>query len=214
MAIFRRRAAPTEIVHAAASRFQSSQPGITSWHDFSAGAHYDPDRVAFGPLVGVDEHLLDPGAAFAEHAHRGVEILSWVLDGRLRHEDDAAQVEVLGPGTVLHQRAGSGIRHTEANASDAEQLRFIQLTVLGDADIEPRCTLAKPPLLLAGIGVFAVLDGRTELEVRSAYLHVTRGTFNLTSAFLEPGDSVALGKAMSVHGNGELLALALSAGEC
>lgn len=205
MALFRRRPeVVTDTVEPADARFESVQAGILTRHSFSAGAHYDADRIAFGSLVGLDEHLLEPGAGFAEHAHRGVEILSWVLEGVLRHEGADGRVELVAPGSVLRQTTGSGIRHRERNASADEPLRFVQLTVLSDAD-EPACTVTEPPVLIAGAGLFAVLTGKTELELASAYLHTTRGSFNITKNLLQPGDSIRIGRTTTLSGSGELL---------
>jgi quercetin 2,3-dioxygenase len=140
----------------AARRFRSEQPGITSWHCFSAGDFYDPDAVSFGPVVGLDEHRVAAGAGFDWHPHRGVQIASWVLAGTLRHED-AAGVRLVGPGAVLVQRAGPGVRHRETNASDVEPLRFVQTTVLGDAG--PSVELMAPPVQVGP----ALLDVRPGL---------------------------------------------------
>lgn len=127
------------IVYRAGDRFVTEHDGITSYHCFSAGPHYDPDRVAFGPLVGVDEHHVAPGAGFDWHAHRGVTIVSWVLDGSLRHED-AAGPRLVTPGELFVQHAGDGLRHREWNASDSVALRFVQTTVLA-ATATKACTV-------------------------------------------------------------------------
>jgi hypothetical protein len=116
-------------------RGRSSQPGIESWHCFSSGPFYDPDRISLGPIVGVDEHLVAPGAGFDWHAHRGVHIASWVLEGTLQHEDSNGEVRFVTPGALFVQSTGrEGIRHREWNASGDEPLRFVQITVLGEAD--------------------------------------------------------------------------------
>jgi redox-sensitive bicupin YhaK (pirin superfamily) len=152
-------------IHRASERYQSTQPGIITRHSFAAGAHYDPDNVAFGALIGVDEHVVEPGAGFAAHTHRGVDIVSWVLNGTLRHEDDAGDVELVGPGILLRQRAGDGIRHTETNASGSAPLRFVQMTVLADAGAE--FTAARIPGALEIPAAprlhVQVLSGRPEL---------------------------------------------------
>jgi quercetin dioxygenase-like cupin family protein len=132
-------------------RFLTEQPGITSWHCFSAGPHYAPSRLSFGPVVGVDEHLVAPGAGFDWHGHRGVRIVSWILDGTLRHEDSRGGERLVGAGSLLVQAAGGGIRHREWNASDTEPLRFVQITLL--ADDGPDVRLATPPIALAGVRV-------------------------------------------------------------
>lgn len=191
-------------VRLAAARKQSNQPGITSWHCFSAAGHYDPENLGFGALIGLDEHVIDPGAGFTWHAHRGVEILSWVLEGRLRHEDDAGRVEFLEPGSVLHQSTGSGIRHSERNASTSRPLRLVQLTVLGEVGA-PRCVRTSMPVLLPGLGLLQVLTGATEIRLPSAFLHVTRGAFTSGANRLEPGDSLELRTIVALTGEGELL---------
>jgi hypothetical protein len=205
VAIFRRkRPANTVKLLSANDRFATQLDGISTRHVFSSGAHYDPERIAFGALTGLDEHAIEPGAGFDWHAHRGVDILSWVLDGTLRHEDDSGRVELVGPGELLHQSTGSGIRHRETNPSDSEPLRFVQLTLIGTT-AAPRCTRATPPVLVPGAGLLDVLPGKTELELSSALLYVTRGSFNITGMVLEPGDSVQLAKTLQVSGSGEVL---------
>ncbi|MEO6886525.1 MAG: pirin family protein [Jatrophihabitantaceae bacterium] len=204
MGFFRRDEPQTETVHRAAERTQTSQPGITSWHCFSAGEHYDPENLGFGSLIGLDEHLIEPGAGFTSHAHRGVEILSWVLEGALRHQDESGRVEIIEPGSVLHQSTGSGIGHSESNASTSDPLRLVQLTLLGEVGA-PRCVTVAPPVLLPGIGLLEVLPGKAELELPSAYLYVTRGAFSIAGNPLEPGDSLRLRATMALAGDGEIL---------
>lgn len=155
-------------VRRAAERFHTVQPGIDTWHSFSAGAHYDAANVSFGPLIGVDEHLLAPGAGFDWHPHRGVRIISYVLAGALRHED-ASGMRVVGAGEILEQDAAQPIRHAEGNASTSDGLRFIQLTVLAgepatfDVSIGTRqISAARCYLLAAGpltIGDETLADG-------------------------------------------------------
>ncbi|WP_375483199.1 pirin family protein [uncultured Jatrophihabitans sp.] len=131
--------------------YESVQPGIVSKHTFSAGAHYDPDNVAFGPIVGLDEHTVDPGAGFDWHGHRGVHIVSWVLAGTLRHEDSNGVERFVRPGVLLVQSTGGGIRHRETNASDTEPLRFVQITLLGDGPTSVGTTT--PPATVGGVRI-------------------------------------------------------------
>lgn len=130
-------------------RYETVQPGIHTLHTFSAGAHYDPDNVAFGPIIGLDEHTVDPGAGFDWHAHRGVHIASWILKGTLRHQDSNGEERLVTPGVLLVQSTGDGIRHRETNASDTEQLRFVQVTVLGDGPVSVHT--ATPPAAVGGV---------------------------------------------------------------
>ena len=191
-------------------RGRSGQPGIVSRHCFSAGPYYDPARISFGPIVGVDEHLVAPGAGFDWHAHRGVHIGSWVLAGTLRHEDSSGEVRFVPPGVLFVQSTGPGVlRHTETNASDAEPLRFVQVTILAAG--EPGVWLAKPPAVIAGVRV----DVRRSFPARGPALAlVLRGEFSAASG--EPvrtGACVVLDRDDAVHfenqGGGEVLVLEL-----
>ncbi len=130
-------------------RFHTVQSGIETWHTYSAGAHYDPDHLSYGPVVGLDEHLVEPGAGFAWHAHRGVHIATWILEGTLRHEDSNGSLRLVVPGELLVQCTGDGIRHRETNASDIEPLRFVQVTILGDGPVGVRSTA--PPASVANV---------------------------------------------------------------
>src|SRR6478609_3826296 len=78
-------------VRRAGERCRGGEPaaGIETWHAFSFGAHYDPDNVGFGLLSACNEEHLAPGAGFAEHPHRDVEIVTWVVEGVLEHRDSA-----------------------------------------------------------------------------------------------------------------------------
>jgi quercetin 2,3-dioxygenase len=194
-------------VRRAADRFVTVQPGITTWHCFSAGAHYDPANLAFGALLAVDEHAVAPGAGFSRHAHRAIEIVSWVLDGTLRHEDPSGRTVLVSPGTALHQSAGSGIEHTETNASPDEPLRFVQLWLVGDVTA-PQFELAAPPLTIDG-GTVTVLAPTAPTELAAAaqvHLFVTHGTVLAGGAELLSGDSVRVrAEPLVVEGTGEAL---------
>jgi quercetin 2,3-dioxygenase len=194
-------------VRRSGDRFETVQPGITTRHCFSSGAHYDPDNVAFGALLAVDEHVVAPGAGFARHAHRGVDILTWVLAGTLRHEDGSGPPLLVAPGTALHQAAGSGIEHTEVNASADEALRFVQLWLTGDI-AAPRSEFAALPLPVDD-GTVALLSpiAPTPLgPVAQLHLFVTRGTLLAGGTLLAVGDSVRVrDEAIVIDGDGDAL---------
>lgn len=191
----------------AGERFETAQPGIVSRHCFSAGAHYDPARLGLGTLVGVDEHHVEPGAGFGWHAHRGVDILTWVLDGTLRHDDAMGSVRLVRPGQLVAQITGSGIRHRETNASTSEPLRFVQTTLLGPTG-EPDYRQGGSSIVLSG-GTFAVLRVDGELDPPAAdpaHVFVTRGPLALGGHTLCSGDSARLsGERVRASGSGELL---------
>jgi hypothetical protein len=200
-------------VHLGSDRYESIHGGITTYHCFAAGAHYDADNVNFGPLVASDEHRLDPGAGFERHAHRGVDILSWVLDGRLAHEDVAGTRTIVGPGQALVQASGPGIEHAERNASGTAPLRFVQMSLHADSQ-RPSYRVGVPPLPVAG-GSFTVLQPLLPAYLAAAaYVHVyvARGFALLGATQVSEGDSVRLrDEAVLVEGDADLLVLSLPA---
>ena len=172
-------------------RYETVSDGIVTRHCFSAGSHYDATNVCFGPLVGVDEHYLDPGAGFDEHAHRGVEIISWVADGLLHHQSGDVD-QVINAGESLIQEAAAGIRHSERNGSDDTPLRLIQTTLLADSGVE-----------------FDVLRAAAEVQAPWMHFFVAEGSWTLDGTSLEQGDSARLtdSDVHTVEGSGTLLLL-------
>jgi len=107
-----------------------------TWHTFSFGSHYDPARVGFGPMVCHDEHLLADGQGFEPHRHAGLEIVTWVVSGVVRHADSRDGATDLAPGSVGVLSAGAGVEHSEIAA--APQTRFVQVWLTADdPDREP-----------------------------------------------------------------------------
>lgn len=194
-------------IHRAADRFRTEQPGITTYHSFSSGAHYDPANLAFGPVIACDEHLLDPGAGFAPHRHARVELLSWVVEGGLQHEDAAGRSHVVVAGRVQWQLAGSGIEHAECNASEGEPLHFVQLWLHTGEDVTDY-DVATPPVRTTS-GSFDVLRacaGTVFAAAAHVHLFVGSGRFAVGATDLGPGDSARVrDEAVTVTGAGELL---------
>lgn len=115
-------------------RFRGGDPtaGIDSRYALSFSGFYDPDQVRFGPLAACNEERLAPGAGFAEHPHRDLEIVTWVLEGELTHQDSAGHRSVVRPGDVQRLSAGSGVRHSERNDAGTP-LRFLQMWLVPGA---------------------------------------------------------------------------------
>jgi hypothetical protein len=187
----------------AGERYETRQPGIVTWSCFASGAHYDPDNVAFGGLVAADEHLLDPGAGFGPHPHRGVDIVTVVLSGTLRHADDRGTVRLLPPGTVQVQHAGGGLRHSETNASDAEPLRIVQMALLSEDQRTGSRTGPLPVVLPAGS--LRAVTGLLELAPGRHHLHVLTGQFSVSGTSVGPADTVRADEPMRLQGSGSAL---------
>lgn len=199
-------------VQRAARRFRGGDPaaGIETWHAFSFSGFYDPDNVRFGPLAACNEERLAPGAGFAEHPHRDVEIVTWVVEGELTHEDSTGQVAVVRPGDVQRLSAGSGVRHTERNAGEAP-LRFVQMWLTpSDFGGPPSYEVVRG----VGDGACCPLSGaeavlhvrRPERGARVAlpgapwlYVHVVRGAVRLGGEVLREGDAARELDAMDVE---------------
>ncbi|WP_062205392.1 pirin family protein [Streptomyces sp. NBRC 109706] len=109
-------------------RYRGGDPpaGIDTRHAFSFGDFYDPDNLRFGQLTACNEERLAPGAGFAPHPHRDVEIVSWVIEGELTHEDDTGARTVVRAGDLARLTAGGGVRHSERNEG-TRPLRFAQM---------------------------------------------------------------------------------------
>ena len=100
-------------------RFLTRAAGVQSRHSFAFGAHHDPDNVRYGPLLVHNEDVIQPGAGYPIHAHRDLEILTWVLSGSMVHEDENGDAHLVTAGQLQRISAGTGIRHTERNAEPA-----------------------------------------------------------------------------------------------
>jgi redox-sensitive bicupin YhaK (pirin superfamily) len=104
-------------------RFVTREPGHQTRHSFSFGSSYDPDRVAFGPLLALNDDLLAAGAGYDAHEHADVVLVTWVITGALAHQDASGCV-VQRPGELTVTRAGTGITHSEH--ADGTATRFVQ----------------------------------------------------------------------------------------
>jgi redox-sensitive bicupin YhaK (pirin superfamily) len=125
-------------VRAADERAVTTTPWLASRHSFAFGHHYQPDNTHFGLLLVSNDDVVAPGTGFDTHPHRDMEIITWVIEGSLVHQDSAGHSGAVYPGLAQRMSAGTGIYHSERNDAGAGPVRFIQMWVQPDErGIEP-----------------------------------------------------------------------------
>ena len=107
---------------------------LNSWHSFSFGSHYDPANTHHGLLLVSNDDRVAPANGFPTHFHRDMEIVTWVLAGRLEHRDSEGNHGKLYPGLAQRMSAGTGIEHSEMNPSPTEEVHFVQMWVPPDTE--------------------------------------------------------------------------------
>lgn len=195
--------APQVKIRRATERFctRNEAEGKETWHSFSFGNHYDPEHIAFGPIMAINEERIAPGAGYEPHLHRDVDILTWVLNGTLAHEDSTGFGGEIKPGTLQHLNAGPGVTHSENNASATEPLVFVQMMLRADSSDSPAYGqvqipsepgLHAGPALSTGAQIFIArtsAEKRLEIPAADAHLiHVTRGTMRVAGSELSDGE--------------------------
>ncbi len=176
---------PIEVLPAG-GRFRTQEAGRETWHSFSFGVHYDPHNVGFGALLVHNDDHLEARSGYPEHPHRDTEIVTWVIEGALRHRDDLGNEGVLEAGSVQVLSAGSGVVHTEY--ADGVPTRFVQSWLRPDtSDLAPSYARTS-----VGAGLTCVADGEDglPLHARGAACHVAR---------LAAGETIELPDSPRLH---------------
>jgi quercetin 2,3-dioxygenase len=191
---------------------------LDSHHTFSFADYYDPSHMGFGDLRVINEDRVAAGGGFPRHGHRDMEIISYVLDGELQHQDSTGGGGVIRPGDVQHMSAGSGVTHSEFNASKTKPVHFLQIWILPNArGVTPRYDqktfgderrgklrlVASPDGKDGSLSIhqdarmYAALlapgqEVAQTLEGTRAWLQVARGSVAVGGAKLEAGDGAAI----------------------
>jgi redox-sensitive bicupin YhaK (pirin superfamily) len=203
---------------------------LDSRHTFSFGEYYDPSHMGFADLRVINEDKVSPGQGFGTHGHQDMEIISYVLEGALEHKDSIGTGSVIRPGDVQRMSAGTGIRHSEYNASKTEPVHFLQIWILpAQKGIEPSYeqktfTEADKRSKLRLVGSHDGRDGsvtihqnvdlyatalntgenvsHTFADGRVGWLQVVRGAVQLNEQTLTAGDGAAIANeaAITVQG--------------
>lgn len=193
---------------------------LDSHHTFSFGDYHDPRHMGFGPLRVINDDRVAGGGGFPAHPHRDMEIVTYVLEGGLEHKDSIGTGSVIKPGDVQRMTAGSGIRHSEFNASKSEPVHFLQIWIIPEVQGLPPAyeqksfTKADKKGRLRLIGSRDGRDGSVTIHSdvdlhagllgendavrhdvkpgRIAWLQVAHGNARLNGELLMAGDGVAI----------------------
>src|SRR5437667_6130284 len=156
------RALPMHVTRRSEDRGLADFGWLKSRHTFSFGDYQDPDHMGFGPLRVINEDRVAPGKGFGEHAHRDMEILSWVLEGTLEHKDSLGTGAQIRPGELQRMSAGTGVTHSEFNGSASEPVHFLQIW------LEPEREALRPSYEQKA---FAAGDRRSRLKLIASPAH-------------------------------------------
>jgi len=215
-------------IRKASDRGHTDLGWLNSYHTFSFGGYHDAKHMGFRALRVLNDDRVAPGKGFGAHGHRDMEILSYVMEGTLAHQDSLGEPREIGPNEVQAMSAGSGVIHSEFNGSATEPTHFLQIWIVPDReDIEPsyqqfayapaekhnvlRLMAGPDTTHLAAARIHqdarmyaAVLDGNTGISYaiprgRHVWLHCASGHMDVNGMALEEGDGVGISDESSLE---------------
>ena len=207
-------------VRPAAERGHADHGWLDTRHTFSFASYHDPRHMGFRSLRVINEDRVQPAEGFGTHAHRDMEILTWVLEGALEHKDSMGNGSVIRPGDLQRMSAGTGVTHSEFNPSREAPVHFLQIWLLPrERGLPPGYEQKRFPqearrgrlrLIAAGDGREGAVTIHQDADVwtallqpgesvrhalapgRYAWLHVARGAVSLNGSTLGAGDGAAV----------------------
>jgi hypothetical protein len=198
---------PRVDIRRADERFKTTISWLDSKHSFSFGGHYDPANTHHGLLLVNNDDIVRPGSGFETHPHRDMEIVTWVLQGSLVHQDSTGHSGLIYPGLAQRMSAGTGILHSEKNdswrlqggASHDEPVHFVQMWVVPDeGGITPGYEQREIQNELLTGGLVPVASGMEKHDDASA-IRIKNRYAALYAARLQPGQSIQLPEAPFLH---------------
>lgn len=188
---------PSEVdIRRANERFHTEISWLDSWHSFSFSNHYDPANTHHGLLLVSNDDTVTAGAGFRTHPHEDMEIVTWVLDGELEHQDSEGNKGILYPGLAQRMSAGTGIRHSEMNPRADREVHFIQMWVVPDTRrINPGYQQLDVNGQLAKGGLVPVASGKGH----NSAISIHQKGAALWAGRLQPGETVTVPDNAYVH---------------